>query len=214
MSFAIDTFHKERFGLVTGSKCGVLFPMKGDGAKGQTTYAKQLAKELFFQTYDEVSTWEIEHGKMAEHFAFAHYNERIDKRIEPGSWIRKGNCGGTIDALIPKVKGVDFKAPTTLDKWLEYLYEGIDKQQECQCRMYMYLTELPEWEIAAYLTETEKMTNNGLTYPIEEADRMIRITVTRDLEWEKALELVTPSVIAIRDKYVKILEQRFKRIAA
>lgn len=211
MNFAIDTFNKERFGLVTGSKCGVLFPLKGDGAKGQETYAKQLAKELFFQTYDEVTSWEMEHGKMAESFAFAHYNERIDNRIEPGEWLRKGDCGGTIDAKIPNVKGVDFKAPTTLEKWLQYLFEGIDKQQECQCRMYMYLTDLPEWEIAAYLTETQKMNDNGLIYPVDEKDRMIRTSVTRNTDWEKALEIQVPSVIAVRDKYVKILEKRFNR---
>jgi hypothetical protein len=214
MSFAIDTFDPERFGLVTGSKCSVLFPLRGDGAKGQKTYAKQLAKELHFKTYDEVSTWQMEHGKMAEPVAFEHYNERIDNRIEKGYWIRKGNCGGTIDAIIPGVRGIDFKAPTTLQAWLDYFLDGMDKEQECQCRMYMYLTDLPEWEIAAYLLETEKMTNSGLKYPVPEEQRMTRIVVKRNTEWERALEVLVPAVIEVRDEYVEILRSRFKRIAA
>ena len=209
MEFAIDTFNKERLGLITGSRCSVLFPKKG-GKVGQDTYARQLANQMFWQTYDEVSTWQMEHGKMAQHFALAHYRERIDERIEPGDWRRKGSCGGTTDAEIPKIKGVDFKCPTTLEQWLDYLYDGMDWQQENQCRMYMYLADLPEWEIAAYLTETQKMSDNGLTYPVPEEKRMIRISVQRNLEWEKALLLVVPSVIEIRDQYIEKLKAHFK----
>jgi hypothetical protein len=208
MNFAIDTFNKERFGLVTGSKCVVLFP-KGTSRSGPDTYARTLAKELFFQTYDEVSTWQMEHGKMSESFGFAHYVEYVDSRIEKGEWIRKGNCGGTIDAIIPGVRGVDFKCPTTLDGWLDYLYDGIDNQQENQCQMYMYLTGLDNWEIAAYLTETQKMSDNGLVYPIPEKQRMIRIQVQRRPEWETALNIVLPSLIQKRDEYMEKLKARF-----
>jgi hypothetical protein len=212
MDFAIDKFDRRRLGLVTGSKCGVLFPSRGDGAKGQKTYAKELAKQLFFQTYDEVSTWQMEHGKMAEHFAFQHYNDLIDNRIEGGGFTAKGQCAGTTDARIPGEYGIDFKCPTTLSLWLDYLYEGIDKDQEMQCRLYMYLEDLPAWEIAAYLTETQLMNDNGLTYPIPEEYRMIRIKVERNPEWETALQIVTPSLIQERDKYVEILKERFKKV--
>jgi hypothetical protein len=209
MDFAIDRFDRERFGLVTGSKCSVLFTKKGVDGKGLDTYARQLANAMFFQTYDEVSTWQMEHGQMAESFAHQHYIDYVDDRIEKGHWIRKDKCGGNPDAKIPGVRGVDYKCPTTLSKWLDYLYFGIDHQQECQARFYMYLENLPKWEIAAYLCETSFMSNNGLTYPVPEHQRMIRIEVERDIKWETSLEIVVPSVIEVRDKYLKILEERF-----
>jgi hypothetical protein len=155
----------------------------------------------------------MDHGKMGEHFAFLHYQEHIDSRIEVGGFSMKGDCAGSTDARIPGEYGIDFKCSTSLTKWLDYLYEGIDKDQEMQCRMYMYLEDLPAWEIAAYLIETQKMTDSGLTYPIPEEYRMIRIKVERNPEWETALQIVTPSVISERDKYVDILKERFKKIA-
>jgi hypothetical protein len=211
MSLAIDTFNKERFGLVTGSKCSVLFPLKGDGRVGQTTYAKQLATEMFFQFYDERSTWEMDHGKMAEHFAFAHYHDYVSKHISEGRWVKKGNCGGTIDAELPQWKGVDFKCPTTLQKWLDYMFEDLSKEQKDQCQMYMYLTGYDEWDIAAYLTETQFMSDNGLTYPVPEKERMIVRTVKRDPLWEIRLEDPLAFVIRTRNEYIKALQHKFNK---
>ena len=48
MEFAIDKFEGDRIGCITGSKCSVLFPDKGDGKVGQTTYAEQLAMQRYF----------------------------------------------------------------------------------------------------------------------------------------------------------------------
>jgi hypothetical protein len=211
MSFAIDTFDKQRFGLITGSKCSVLFPDRGDGKKGMRSYAKELAKEMFFQFYDEATTWEMEHGKMSEGFAFGHYNERISNRIQQGRFIRKDNCGGTIDAEIPGVKGMDFKCPTSLDKWLDYMFEPISKEQSNQCQMYMYLTGYKEWEICAFLTETQFMNDNGLRYPVPEKDRMIIRKVTRDHTWEWRLEQPAKYVISERDAFLTALESKFKK---
>jgi hypothetical protein len=210
MSFAIDTFDKDRFGLITGSRCSVLLPERGDGKKGMTSYAKQLAKEMFFQFYDEVTTWEMEHGKMAESFAFGHYHDHTSKRIEKGRFIKKGNRGGTIDAEIPGLKGIDFKCPTSLDKWLDYMYEPLDKDQREQCQMYMDLTGYKEWDIAAYLTETEFMNNNGLTYPVPEKDRMIIVTVKHDSTWAWRIEQPEKFVIQKRDEYLEKLKAKFK----
>jgi hypothetical protein len=211
MSFAIDTFDKERFGLITGSKCSVLFPDRGDGKKGMRSYAKLLAKEMFFQFYDEKSTWQMEHGKMAEHFAFLHYHEKISSKIDKGSFVKKGDCGGTIDAKIPGVKIIDFKCPTSLDEWLEYMFEPLSKEQVNQCQMYMYLENLPEAEIAAYLTETQYMNDNGLVYPVKEKDRMIIRKVPRDHTWEWRLEAPAKYVISERNEFVKALQQKFNK---
>lgn len=207
MNFAIDTFSKERFGLVTGSKCTVLFPLKGDGKVGQRTYAKQLANQMFFQHYDETSTWQTEHGKMAELWAFDHYQKRTGD-LEKGGWIRKGHCGGTTDA-VRRDRGVDFKSPTSLNAWLDYLHDPLDKQERDQCQMYMYLTGLEVWEIAAFLIETQWMTDNGLVYPVAEDRRMIIVRVEKDPTWEERLMEVLPSVIGMRDKFYQRLQEQF-----
>lgn len=208
MNFAIDTFPKERFGLVTGSKCSVLFPLRGDGVVGMTTYAKQLANEKFFQFYDERSMWQLEHGKMAESFAFDHYKNYYNKDVVQGGWYVKGDCGGTTDAETEDCI-LDFKCPVTLEGWLDFLYDKLDKKYYDQLQMYMYLTGKNNAEIAAYLTETQFMTDNGLTYPIPEHQRMIRVLVKKDLAWEGKLLEQLPFVIEMRDKYIEVLKEKF-----
>lgn len=208
MNLAIDTFPKERFGLVTGSKCSVLFPLRGDGVVGMTTYAKQLANEKFFQFYDERSMWQLEHGKMAESFAFDHYKNYYNKDVVQGGWYVKGDCGGTTDAETEDCI-LDFKCPVTLEGWLDFLYDKLDKKYYDQLQMYMYLTGKNNAEIAAYLTETQFMTDNGLTYPIPEHQRMIRVLVKKDLAWEGKLLEQLPFVIEMRDKYIEVLKEKF-----
>lgn len=207
MNFAIDTFPPERLGLITGSRCTPLFPKKS-AEKGQRTLAKTLANEVFFKCYDEVNTWQMEHGKMAESFAFIHYQKYIDDSIQVGRFLAKDNCGGSSDAEL-KIKGVDFKSPTTLKNWTDYLFEPLDEDQINQCQMYMWIFDKDKWEIAAYLTETEKMNDNGLVYPVPDHHRMIRIEVERNSEWEVKLKENAPKVIEMRDDFVKQLKERF-----
>ena len=198
---AFGTFPKKRFGLVTGSRCSVLFPLKGDGKVGKRTYAKQLAQQKFFQFYDEMSSRATEHGKMAEHFAFLHYQTYIDPTIEQGRFIDIGECGGSTDAET-KTKVIDFKCPVTLQGWLDY-YDGLDKEQIDQLEMYMWLTGKDEAEIAAYLIETQWMTDQGLTYPVPDEKRMIIVPVTKDPTWETRLKTELPGIIALRDEYIE-----------
>jgi hypothetical protein len=207
MNFAIDTFPKERFGLVTGSKCTVMFPLRGDGVVGMTTYAKQLANELFFQFYDEKTAWQTEHGKMAEYFAKEHYRKYYGE-IEDGKWYVKDDCGGSTDAETEDTI-IDFKCPVTLEGWLDFLYDKLDKKYFDQLQMYMYLSGKPKGMIAAYLTETQFMTDNGLVYPVAEDKRMIVVLVEKDPKWEDKLKENLPFVIEMRNKYIDLLKQKF-----
>lgn len=208
MSFAIDSFNAERFGLVTGSRCTVMFPLKGDGLIGMRSYAKQLANEKFFKTYDERSSWEMEHGKMAEFHAFNHYEQFINKNIVKGDWVRVGECGGTIDAETDE-EVIDFKCPTSLAKWLDFLHEPLKKDYRDQLNMYCHLRRKKRGRIAAYLTETNFMSDNGLVYPIPEEKRMIVVDVQYDPFWESKLNENLPFVIQQRDIFLKKLEQTF-----
>lgn len=208
MNFAIDTFPKERLGLITGSACSVMFPLRGDGVVGMTTYAKQLAIQKFFQFYDETSTWQTEHGKMAEHYAFLHYQEHYNKDIQQGKFYVKDDCGGSTDAET-KEKIIDFKCPTSLEKWVDYLTEKLDKKQYNQLQMYMHLTGKKKAEIAAYLIETQFMTDNGLTYPVPENKRMIIVEVKKENGWVDTLNENLPFVVNMRNKYIDQLNNYF-----
>ena len=208
MHLAIDTFPKERFGLITGSNCSVLFPDKGDGKVGKRTYAKELANEKYFQHYDEVSTWQMQHGSMGEHFAAIHFQEYIDDSLKKGEFIMNGNYGGSPDYEIEEY-GIDFKCPTSLGKWLDYFHEPISKQQINQCQMYMFLRKKKCWKIGAYLTETQFMNDNGLTYPVDETRRLILIDVPFDMGWEAKLIEEGEKVIEMRDEFFNKLKAKF-----
>ena len=203
MELAIDKFHPDRMGKITGSKCSVLFP-KRSAVVGIDTYARQLASELYFKFYDERGSWQTEHGNLNENEAFHYYQERFSKSIEFGSFHSKGECAGTSDA-IDSTMGIDFKCPTTLEMWLSYMYDGISNQQYHQGQMYCYIFDRPKWRFCAYLTETQKMTDFGLTYPVHPDKRMIMVDVEADPVWVSKLEVEAPKLIDLRDKYFEIL---------
>lgn len=207
MDLANDKFDPGRFGLITGSRANVLFPKKSADV-GQRTYAKELATQMFFRYYDEVSTWQTEHGNFNEHEAFEYYQSKFDKNIEKGRFISKGYHGGTSDSL-GGVYGADFKCPTSLQKWLDYLTEGIDDQQYYQAQMYMYLFDKQYWIVCAYLTETLKMSEFGLVYPVPHDKRMIVVKVEKEIGFEDRLHSITPKIISMRDHFYELLKNQF-----
>lgn len=212
MDLAIDKFPKERFGLVTGSRCSPLVPIRS-AEVGQKSLAMQLANEMYWQTYDEMETWQTEHGKYSENDAFNHWNQyklSIGK-IERGRWHKNGNIGGSTDAeSIDKTFGVDFKCPTSLNKWLSFLHEDLDKAYYDQAQLYMMLTGFDKWYVAAYLSETIKMCDLQLSYPVPEEKRMIVKEVKKDLDWQVKFTTYLPLVIEWRDRYYLNLVNHFE----
>lgn len=207
MDLANDKFDPQRFGLITGSACDVMFPIKSDRG-GQRTYAKKLATQKYFKYYDEVSTWQTEHGSFSENEAFEYMQHHFDKNLKKGFFMCLDQWGGTCDA-ISDYYGVDFKCPTTLQGFLDYIHDGIDKQQENQAQMYMFLFKKDLWKVAVYLTETFRMSEMGLTYPVEQSKRMILIDVHKRPEWEARLRLETPNIIKMRDEFYSVLVDQF-----
>ncbi len=201
-------FDEKRYGLVTASRCSPLVP-KRDAKAGMVTLAKQLAQEMFFRFRDDNSgTWQTEHGNLGEEFALAHYHQYYDSEIKKGRFIFNGEIGGTTDAET-LTYGVDFKCPTSLEKWLDYIYEGIDSSQYNQCQLYMRLTGFDTWKICAFLLETTRMSDNGDVYPIPYEKRMVIIDVKADKEWNEKFDSNLPEVIRMRDEYFELLKQKF-----
>jgi hypothetical protein len=203
-----DLFDPERFGLITGSVCSPLFPKKS-AEVGQRNLAKKLANQMFFRFYDNVSTWQTEHGHNCESSAFEYYKSRFDSTAEyTPQFKRLENWGGQADCICEN-NGVDFKCPTTLEGWLDYLHEGISDQQFHQSQMYMFLYGKKVWHICAYLMETERMTNNGEVYPIEWTERMIIVKVEQDPTWVEKLIEITPKIVEMRNFYYNKLKEQF-----
>lgn len=205
--FAADIFHPERFGLITGSRCTPLVPKK-NAKEGMITLAKNLAMEKYFQFYDEVTTWRLQHGKLGETFAFQHYQKYFSPNVKEGRWIKDGDTGGNTDAEENDC-GADFKCPTSLENWLEYLFEPIPDDNFNQAQLYMRLTGYSKWKICAYLIETNKMSEEGFVYPIHDKDRMIIRTVIRDDDWNAKFEANLPFVLDKREEYLQKLQQKF-----
>jgi hypothetical protein len=201
-------FSPKRYGLITGSKCAVLHPKKS-AEVGQRTYAKQLANQMYFRFYDEQGSWQTEHGKDFEAEAYVYYHENIDKSaIHKPEFKCLDNFGGSADCLCEDY-GVDFKCPTTLEKWLDYLHVGIDNDQYHQAQMYMFLYNMDAWKIVAYLTETHKMNEYGLTYPVPKDKRMISVNVQREDGWVEKTYQNAEFVIDARDFYYSKLVSQF-----
>lgn len=207
MELANDKFDPERYGLITGSKCSVLFPQKS-AEVGQKTYARQLATQMYFRYYDETGTWQTEHGNLAESSAREFYQDNFDKNVHEPGFIRDGYWGGTGDCL-GEDYGIDFKCPTTLQGWLDYIHVGINDQQFNQAQMYMKLYKRELWKVCVFLLETDRMSNVGLTYPVDYKKRMIVIDVPKDPTWDVRLQIATPQVIRWRDEYYRVLKNNF-----
>lgn len=198
----MDKFSENRFGLVTGSRCSPLVP-KRSAEVGLDSLAKDLAKEIVFKFYDEVSTWQTEHGNMAEHEAFEYYQSRFDKEIKKGEFIQDGEIGASPDAL-GKDYGVDFKCPTSLSNWLAYATDGVSIYEYNQAQHYMMVTGFNKWLVCGYLTETIFMSDNGILYPIDQDKRMIKVSIDVDLIWQDKFKSQLPRLIELRNKYVDI----------
>ena len=202
-----STFDKERFGLITGSKVSVLFP-KRSALVGQTTYAKELANQMYFRHYDNTQSWQTEHGHDGEVLAMIYWRENIDPNIEDGEFARIESWGGTSDALATDY-GLDFKCPTSLNNWLDYLLMDKHLDHYDQAQMYCFLFDKPVWKIAAYLTETMKMSDNGDRYPVKESQRMIIREIEASQDWVEKLKERSPALIKMRDEFYKKLVEHF-----
>ena len=209
-----DILAPERRGLITASKVSVLFPKKS-AEVGQRSYAKFLANEMFWGYSDTSGTWQTEHGNMNEHHAEQHYMTLYGEFGERPEFImdEENQLGGSPD-WIGIDHGCDWKCPTTLQGWLDYLHEGIDDQQFYQAQMYMALTGLTKWKICAYLTETLKMIDSGQEYPVPQENRMIICEVDYQPGFKEQLIERAPKIIQMRDQFLMTLHNTFSGRAA
>lgn len=204
-----DILPSNRRGLITGSRVSVLFPKKSSEV-GQRSYAKQLANEMYFGYYDNTSTWQTEHGNLNENQAELHYKHFFGEIGERPEFIcdEPNQLGGSPD-WVGLDYGIDWKCPTSLNHWLDYLHEGIDEQQYYQAQMYMALTGKKLWKVCAFLTETTKMIDFGIEYPVPMEQRMIVTDVKLEEDFHERLLIRAPKVIQMRNEFLNKLHDAF-----
>ena len=159
-----------------------------------------------FHHYDEIGTWQTEHGQYAEHEALQHARTYWNAKLEKPKFIANGLFGGSPDAVADDF-GCDFKCPTSMQKWLEYAIEKVSPQQHYQCQMYMMLTGFDTWFIYAYLTETVRMGEFGLTYPVEPKNRAIKIPIEFDPMFPEQLQERTELFMPIVETYIELFSK-------
>jgi hypothetical protein len=200
----------KRHGIITGSQTSVFFPDKGTGEVGQRSYAMLLANEMFWRYHEETGSWQTEHGNMNEGAAEHFYMTKtgiIGKRPE-FILFEQEQIGGSPD-FIASDHGCDWKCPTSIKTWLNYLFKGISKDEWHQCQTYMALTRLKKWKVCAFLTETDWMINNQQYYPVPEAERMITVDVDYQEGYRENLVVNSRNCIRWRDEYYAQLVEYF-----
>lgn len=193
-----------RMGKITGSSCHILFP-KRENKTTQESYAMELAIAKLFNYRQNASSWQMDHGHTREAMAMDIFRNTYPFAYFP-EFKSLGEYGGSADCMIPGEDfGVDFKCPTSLEKWLSYL-NGVDHQQERQAQMYMWLYEKPKWKIIAFLNETNFMIDSGEAYPVPPGKRFIVCEIHRDPLFEAQIQERGAILLKRRDEIIEELK--------
>lgn len=179
---------------------------------GAKTHIENVAKEFVYGYDQEVSSKYMEKGLMVEEQSIALYNEVFftshQKNIVRMSnlWIT-GECD-----ICGDEKGIDIKSSWSLATFPATAEAGKDKGYEWQCRAYMWLWNVEQWEVAYCLVNTPEELI-GFEQPelhfvdhITPELRITRVQYTRDRKLE---EKIKTKVIAAN----KYLQETIKRIA-
>ena len=162
---------------------------------GAKTALGKMAKELMYGYKLNVTGKYMDKGLIVEDQSIELYNSvfftEYEKNTErlTNEWIT-GEC----DIIIPKVKGIDIKSAWSLDTFPAVAEDGEESIYEWQCRGYMMLWDVPEWEVAYCMVDTPdeliKYEQEELHY-VSHIDERLRVTVLnykRDLTLEEKIK--------------------------
>lgn len=179
---------------------------------GAKTHVENLAKEFVYGYDQEVSSKYMEKGLMVEDQAIQLYNEVFFTNHQKNT-VRMSNqwITGECDIFAPE-KGIDIKSSWSLATFPATADAGKDKGYEWQCRAYMWLWDVDQWEVAYCLVNTPEELI-GFEQPelhfvdhITPELRITRVQYTRDLKLE---EKIKAKAIAAN----QYLQETIKRIA-
>jgi hypothetical protein len=158
---------------------------------GAKTFLETLAKEYVYGYHEVVSTKYMEKGLIVEDQAIQLYNSVFfTDYVKNTVRLTDEHITGECDIIVPGVKGIDIKSSWSKPTFPATAEVGADKLYEWQCRGYMKLWNVPEWEVAYCLVNTPdeliRYEQPDLHY-MDDIDEALRVTVVRyqrDLELE------------------------------
>lgn len=122
---------------------------------GAQTYLMNLAKQGVYGYQEEISSKYLEKGIIVEDGGIALYNDVNFTNLIKNTERRDDDyITGECDLIIPGVRGIDIKCPWSLATFPVVTEDCHDKEYEWQCRGYMRLWDVPEWEVAYCMVST------------------------------------------------------------
>lgn len=162
---------------------------------GAKTYLVSLAKEAVYGYREEICSKYIEKGKRVEDEAIQLYNSVFFHDLKKNSERRdNGLITGECDLIIPGKKGIDIKSSWSLATFPAITEDCHDKDYEWQCRGYMMLWDVPEWEVAYCLVSTPEdliRYEQPELHLVDDIDPQMRVTTIsyqRDPEIEESIK--------------------------
>lgn len=121
---------------------------------GAKTFLKQYSQQIVYGYRETFSSKQTEKGTRVEDDSIALYNNVFLTDAVKNSERRSDEyLTGECDILLPR-KGVDIKSPWTVATFPALVEDCHDSGYEWQCRGYMRLWDMPEWEVAYCLIDT------------------------------------------------------------
>lgn len=146
---------------------------------GAKTELESIAKQLVYGYSKEVSSKQMEKGILVEDQSIELYNSVFftnyvkNTERKTNDWVT-GECD-----IFTGSKVIDIKSPWSLDTFPALALTGADKDYEWQLRVYMWLWDVPESEIAYCLVSTPLelvgYESEELHY-VEEINPVLRVT--------------------------------------
>lgn len=182
---------------------------------GAKTYLVSLAKEAVYSYSEEIGSKYLEKGKRVEDESIQLYNSVFFRDLKKNKERRdNGLITGECDLIIPGKKGIDIKSPWSLATFPAITEDCHDKDYEWQCRGYMMLWDVPEWEVAYCMVDTPEdlmRYEQPEIHQVGDIDPQMRVTTItyqRDLELEEAIR----TKVAASQKFISETIDRIKLI--
>lgn len=188
---------------------------------GAKTFIKSIAKEYMYGFHEVVTGKYMDKGLIVENEAIELYNSVFFTDYKKNTVrLTDEYITGECDIIIPGKRGIDIKSSWSLSTFPAISEDGEDKMYEWQCRGYMRLHKVPEWEVAYCMVNTPdeliKFEQEELHYVdhIDEALRVTRVFYERDMELEAKIVAKVTAARAYLEKIVSEIKRQHNVLEA
>lgn len=178
---------------------------------GAKTYIEDIAKEYLYGFHEVVTGKYMDKGLIVEDESIELYNSVFFTNYKKNTERKTDEfITGECDIIEPGKKGIDIKSSWSLATFPATAAAGHDKLYEWQCRGYMRLWDVPEWDVAYCMVNTPdeliKFEQEELHY-VDHIDEALRVTVVR---YQRDLQLeakIVAKVTAAREYLERIVSE-------